>query len=166
VTFLSDAACLLSPVYAYSCALQAAPQVTAWQNPLLNEQQRAAVSAVASGQHAPLPFIIYGPPGTGKTSTLIEAAVQVGACSWCAAQLECVLKCCRGRQCCTLLMMSDQAGSAHQAPPPPSGPPQVLRLQPSSRVLLMAPSNNAADLLAQRLLAAGRPRSEMARVHA
>lgn len=52
--------------------------MVAWQNRLLNEQQRAAVRAVVSGQHTPLPFIIYGPPGTGKTSTLIEAAVQVG----------------------------------------------------------------------------------------
>jgi hypothetical protein len=43
---------------------------------------------------------------------------------------------------------------------------QVLKLHPSSRLLLIAPSNNAADLLAERLLAAGRPKSEMARVQA
>jgi hypothetical protein len=43
-------------------------------------------------------------------------------------------------------------------------PCQVLKLLPSSRVLLVAPSNLAADLLAQRLLSSGRPKSEMMRV--
>jgi hypothetical protein len=39
-----------------------------------------------------------------------------------------------------------------------------LRLLPSSRLLLVAPSNLAADLLAQRLLNSGRPKSEVLRV--
>jgi hypothetical protein len=43
---------------------------------------------------------------------------------------------------------------------------QVLRLLPLSRLLLVAPSNLAADLLAQRLLGSGRPQSEMLRVRA
>lgn len=42
--------------------------------------------------------------------------------------------------------------------------PQVLRLLPDSRLLLAAPSNLAADLLALRLLQSGRPKSEMLRV--
>lgn len=41
---------------------------------------------------------------------------------------------------------------------------QVLRHDPTSRLLLVAPSNLAADLLAQRLMRAGRPRSELLRV--
>jgi len=41
---------------------------------------------------------------------------------------------------------------------------QLLALQPSSRLLLVAPSNLAADLLALRLLQSGRPASEMLRV--
>ncbi|WIA14327.1 hypothetical protein OEZ85_002857 [Tetradesmus obliquus] len=41
---------------------------------------------------------------------------------------------------------------------------QVLKLLPRSRLLLVAPSNLAADLLAQRLLASGRPKSEMLRI--
>lgn len=40
----------------------------------------------------------------------------------------------------------------------------MLRLLPESRLLLVAPSNLAADLLAQRLLGSGRPKSEMLRV--
>lgn len=40
----------------------------------------------------------------------------------------------------------------------------MLRLLPQSRLLLVAPSNLAADLLAQRLLESGRPKSEMMRV--
>lgn len=43
---------------------------------------------------------------------------------------------------------------------------QVLQLLPLSRLLLVAPSNLAADLLAQRLLGSGRPQSEMLRVRA
>lgn len=45
-----------------------------------------------------------------------------------------------------------------------AGAAQVLRLRPESRVLLVAPSNLAADLLAQRLLGSGRPKSDMLRV--
>lgn len=41
---------------------------------------------------------------------------------------------------------------------------QLLALQPSSCLLLVAPSNLAADLLALRLLQSGRPASEMLRV--
>lgn len=48
----------------------------------------------------------------------------------------------------------------------PSPPPQVLRVHASSRLLLVAPSNSAADLLALRVLDAGRPSSELLRVHA
>lgn len=40
---------------------------------------------------------------------------------------------------------------------------QVLKLF-DTRLLLVAPSNLAVDLLAHRLLAAGRPKSEMMRV--
>lgn len=40
----------------------------------------------------------------------------------------------------------------------------MLRLLPESRLLLVAPSNLAADLLAQRLLGSGRPKSQMLRV--
>ena len=45
---------------------------------------------------------------------------------------------------------------------------QVLRTSPSSRVLVCAPSNSAADLLALRVLGptGGRPKSEMLRVNA
>eukprot|EP00878_Enallax_costatus_P003269 GHUV01003472.1.p1 GENE.GHUV01003472.1~~GHUV01003472.1.p1 ORF type:complete len:563 (+),score=190.19 GHUV01003472.1:2226-3914(+) len=41
---------------------------------------------------------------------------------------------------------------------------QVLRKVEGSRLLLVAPSNLAADLLAQRLIKAGRPKSEILRV--
>jgi hypothetical protein len=64
-----------------SPVLQARRQVVSWQNQQLNPEQRAAVHSVVGGDHAPLPMIIYGPPGTGKTSTLIEAATQVGRCA-------------------------------------------------------------------------------------
>lgn len=43
---------------------------------------------------------------------------------------------------------------------------QVLRLVAGARLLLAAPSNSAADLLAQRLLASGAQRSRLLRVHA
>ncbi len=50
----------------------------AYVNRTLNEEQRRAVQAAVAGNHAPQPYLIFGPPGTGKTSTLVEAAVQVG----------------------------------------------------------------------------------------
>jgi hypothetical protein len=42
----------------------------------------------------------------------------------------------------------------------------VRRTDRSSRLLLIAPSNSAADLLAERMLNAGTPRSELARINA
>lgn len=49
-----------------------------WRNAQLNAEQRAAVAAVVGGSYVPQPYLIWGPPGTGKTSTLVEAALQVG----------------------------------------------------------------------------------------
>jgi hypothetical protein len=55
-------------------------QITAWKNSSIasNPEQAAAVRCIVSGTSGLLPFIIWGPPGTGKTSTLVEAATQVG----------------------------------------------------------------------------------------
>lgn len=43
-----------------------------------NPEQAEAVRCIVAGTSGLLPFIIWGPPGTGKTSTLVEAAAQVG----------------------------------------------------------------------------------------
>lgn len=55
-----------------------AAKALVWKDRRLNAEQRAAVAAAVAGEQVPLPYLIYGPPGTGKTSTVIEAAVQVG----------------------------------------------------------------------------------------
>ena len=43
---------------------------------------------------------------------------------------------------------------------------QVLRAKATNHVLICAPSNSAADLLALRVLGGGRPKSEMLRINA
>ena len=43
---------------------------------------------------------------------------------------------------------------------------QVLRSNPNAIIILAAPTNSAADLLAERILDAGRPPSELLRVQA
>lgn len=63
---------------ALTAAGDAALQNITWVNKELNPEQRSAVSCIVGGTAGRLPFIIWGPPGTGKTSTLVEAAAQVG----------------------------------------------------------------------------------------
>lgn len=48
-----------------------------WVDARLNAVQRRAVTAIVSGGHGPIPFLLIGPAGTGKTSTLAEAISQV-----------------------------------------------------------------------------------------
>ena len=42
----------------------------------------------------------------------------------------------------------------------------MLKSNPNAKIILSAPTNSAADLLAERLLDAGRPPSELLRIHA
>jgi hypothetical protein len=80
-----------------------------WINPLVNEEQKAAVMAIVNGAHGKAPFCLYGPPGTGKTLTLIEAILQ------------------------------------------------VCRHVPGAKVLAVAPSDVAADIICERLAQRLRP---------
>ncbi len=145
--------------------------------------------------------IIYGPPGTGKTSTLVEAAVQVGLPPV-GSQLAALVRG-LGRRTARLthvtgprtlptLLLPSALPAASSAHPPPLSPSQLLRFSPSNqrfhhaltirpcpstsphsqllrsnpsaRLLMVAPSNSAADQLMQRLIAAGHPNSELFRV--
>jgi hypothetical protein len=165
-------------------------QVKSWANANLNDEQRAAVAAVVAGAHAPAPYLIFGPPGTGKTSTLVEAAVQArpplapGACEGplcrgAGGLLGDVTKGIAPRSrngawpCGSPPPRRRAQLGGHKAPPSASASAaaaaaQVLRLDPSARLLLVAPSNTAADQLASRLMGpgGGRPRSEVLRVNA
>lgn len=87
-----------------------------WINPLVNTEQKAAVTAIVNGAHGRAPFLLFGPPGTGKTLTLIEAILQV---------------------------------CAHV---------------PGAKVLAVAPSDVAADIVCERLAARLRP-SELFRLN-
>lgn len=118
-----------------------------WFNPHLNRRQRAAVAAAAAGAYAPSPYLIFGPPGTGKTATVVEAAVQVRVAR-CSSPVT------------MLTVSTDQTLSTVASS-------QILR-DPFARVLLLAPSNTAADELALRLMGpgAGQPRSSLLRVNA
>ena len=49
------------------------PEITEWENPNLNEKQKAAVQKMLA---APDICLIQGPPGTGKTTVIAEACLQ------------------------------------------------------------------------------------------
>lgn len=87
-----------------------------WINPLVNEEQKAAVTAVVNRAHGRAPFLLFGPPGTGKTLTLIEAILQ------------------------------------------------VCQHIPGAKILAVAPSDVAADIVCERLAARLRP-SELFRLN-
>lgn len=87
-----------------------------WINPLVNEEQKAAVMAVVNRAHCRAPFLLFGPPGTGKTLTLIETILQ------------------------------------------------VCQHVPGAKILAVAPSDVAADIVCERLAARLRP-SELFRLN-
>ena len=87
-----------------------------------NPAQLAAVQQILAGQGGRAPYIVFGPPGTGKTVTMVETIKQVSCCKSGLASVELTDVLC-----------------------------QVLQL-PGTRVVAAAPSNTAADLLAERLL--------------
>jgi hypothetical protein len=41
------------------------PEIFSWASHSLNEEQKAAVTRIATGKLRPLPYVIFGPPGTG-----------------------------------------------------------------------------------------------------
>lgn len=97
----------------------------AWINTQLNDQQRGAVEAIVSKRHGAVPYLLVGPAGTGKTSTLVEAILQV---LWEQRRSPC------------------RRGGGGTAP-------RDLPAQPA-HVLVVAPSDEAADLVLLALHAA------------
>lgn len=55
-------------------------QIPCWRDANIgrNPEQAEAVRCILAGTSGRLPFVLWGPPGTGKTSTLVEAATEVG----------------------------------------------------------------------------------------
>jgi hypothetical protein len=148
-----------------------------WANNRLNVPQQTAVVEVLRGAAGSMPYYIYGPPGTGKTMTLIEAAVQLlrqeqgaagaggtaGAGAGAGTGGKASLKAFMGAGAAPKVRVVPPPGGAAPATAPGKklsshplgGKPSSSTPSSSVRVLLCAPSNSAADQLAQRLLGPG-----------
>eukprot|EP00536_Pseudo-nitzschia_multiseries_P004753 jgi/Psemu1/323598/estExt_fgenesh1_pg.C_820004 len=91
--------------------------------PALNKEQKDAVCEIVKGTLRPLPYIVFGPPGTGKTTTIVEAVYQLAK-----------------------LHTSSRGNKQEQ-----QQQHQEQQQQPMLKILLVAPSNDATDILVEKL---------------
>ena len=92
-----------------------------WASKTLNEEQQEAVKQICRGTLRPMPYAIFGPPGTGKTSTIVEAVYQL-------ARLH--------------------TYNNHKSK---KNKDQQQQQQKKLKILLVAPSNDATDILVENL---------------
>ena len=124
-----------------------------WANRLLNKEQQAAVQQIVWGSARPMPYCIFGPPGTGKTSTIIEGTMTT--CDTMAfflvpkvSVLFLVADPCRVVVYTCVVLFS-------------TGVYQLAKVV--DKLLVVAPSNDAADILVDRV-SSYFPPSELKRV--
>ncbi|KAJ8676510.1 hypothetical protein QAD02_012297 [Eretmocerus hayati] len=104
-----------------------------WFNPNIakNPEQKTAVRNIRDKSSFPAPYVLYGPPGTGKTSTLVEAVCQI----WKKFKEE------RDEE-----KENQMTGNWRRILDGDSDKKEIRS------ILVCAPSNAAADVVAKRLL--------------
>lgn len=102
-----------------------------WANRDLNEEQRVAVCNIVRGGARPLPYIIFGPPGTGASPSeecCVASLILKPLTHW-------LFVCFAGKTTTVVETVY-----------------QLARHPDKLKILLVAPSNDAADVLVERLL--------------
>ena len=121
-------------------AAAAAPRVALGRTSRdLNDQQRQCVESNVAGEYHPYPFLLFGPPGTGTRPPLRSRAKRNAVASPSVLTHACVARCLLTGKTTVLVEAINH-----------------LLKQPSSksnpiRILAVAPSNAAADLIVERL---------------
>lgn len=120
---------------ALETAARIAFPVRTWLTDCLNPVQRAAVQAIVSGVHGRVPYLLMGPAGTGKSSCVLEAVMQL------LVRLQL-------RQSAAASAVSQNPLQQHNDH---NGGAATLPTCSGSAILVVAPSNEASDLLLQGL---------------
>ena len=116
----------------------------------INAKQRQAVYDITSRFCGTAPYIVFGPPGTGKTSVVVEAILQI------------VME--HKEEKTNLDILADILANSGSSGGSSGGEEERTRRVRTRRVLVCAPSDAAADVIALRL-AKTLPAKSMRRVN-
>lgn len=105
-------------------------RILEWHNENIsrNPEQKEAIEQIVNKSSYPEPFILFGPPGTGKTTTIVEAIIQVRLNFVFFFFYSFVINYCIS---------------------------QIMDHVAEDKILVCAPSNSAADNVAQKLVSNG-----------
>lgn len=128
------------------------PGTFSWASRSLNEEQKTAVEKIAKATLRPLPYIIFGPPGTGY---VVVASLQQHYCDAFTIKSSHMLN--------FFALLCSKTTTMTEAVYQLARLHTYNRSQQKLRILLVAPSNDATDILVEKL-SVHFPPSEMLRV--